>query len=254
MTEPSLQRKVALVTGSSRGVGAGIAAALAEAGATTVVHHRDSLDQARSVAKNIETAGGRALVFQGDLTQEEQVLRLFRDVRDQVGPVDILGNNAGTSQPRDIFRITMEDWNRILHVNLTSAFACTRAVVEDMKERRWGRIIYISSVVARQGALFGHAHYAATKSGMIGMAKSVARTMAPYQVTVNTLCVGMVETELLHQTLDEEQIREAVGRIPLGRFCHPREVGYACAFLAGEQAGYITGAAIDINGGMVMDG
>ncbi len=254
MTDDWLQGKIALVTGSSRGLGAGIVKILAEYGATVIVHHRDSLDRARQVVQHIEADGGRATIAQADLTEQDQVDGMFQTLRRDVGPIDILVNNAGTSQSKDIFEISLADWDRMLSVNLTSAFLCSQAVAADMKARQWGRIVLISSAVARQGALFGHVHYAATKSGMIGFAKTLARTLAPYQVTVNTLGVGMVDTELLHQTLSDEQIEAAYRRIPLNRFCQPSEVGHLCAFLASEHAGYITGAMIDINGGMVMDG
>ncbi|MBN1343709.1 MAG: 3-oxoacyl-ACP reductase FabG [Phycisphaerae bacterium] len=254
MTPRWLEGKVALVTGSSRGLGSGIVKVLAEYGATVIVHHRDSLGRARGVVQDIESAGGSATIVQADLTIDDDVRRMFEAIRRDVGPVDILVNNAGTSQSKDIFEITREDWDRLLSTNLSSTFLCCKAVAEDMKARRWGRIIMISSVVARQGALYGHVHYAASKSGMIGLAKTLARTMAPYQVTVNTLGVGMVETELLHQTLSDEQVASARGRIPLGRLLQSSEVGHLCAFLSSEHASFITGAMIDINGGMVMDG
>ena len=254
MSTDWLSGRIALVTGSSRGLGAGIAKVLAEYGATVIVHCREQRDAALAVASSIEAAGGPASVAQADLTVPDEVARMFEGIRRDVGPIDILVNNAGTSQPKDIFEISPEDWERILSVNLTSAFLCSQAVAEDMRARRWGRILMISSAVARQGALFGHVHYAASKSGMIGLAKTLARTMAPHQVTVNTLGVGMIDSELLHQTLTPEQIESAAARIPLGRTCKPSEVGHLCAFLASDRAAYITGAMIDINGGMVMDG
>ena len=254
MTDDWLQGRTALVTGSSRGLGAGIVKVLADYGADVIVHHRDSLDRARGVVADIEAAGGRATIAQADLTDPDQVQQMFDALRRDVGPIDVLVNNAGTSQPKDIFEISLADWQRMMAVNLTSAFLCSQAVAGDMRSRNWGRILMISSAVARQGALFGHVHYAATKSGMIGFAKTLARTLAPHHVTVNTLGVGMVDTELLHQTLSDEQIQAAYSRIPLQRFCQPSEVGHLCAFLASDRAAYITGAMIDINGGMVMDG
>jgi NAD(P)-dependent dehydrogenase (short-subunit alcohol dehydrogenase family) len=254
MTDDWLEGKIALVTGSSRGLGAGIVKVLAEYGATVIVHHRDSLDRARQVVEEIEAAGAQAMIAQADLTEPVEVRRMFEDIRRDIGLIDILVNNAGTSQPKDIFEIELDDWDRLLSINLTSAFLCCKAVAEDMRRRDWGRIIMISSAVARQGALFGHVHYAATKSGMIGFAKTLARTLAPHNVTVNTLGVGMVDTELLHQTLSDDQIQSAYRRIPLRRFCQPSEVGHLCAFLASDRGAYITGAMIDINGGMVMDG
>ncbi len=254
MSPDWLQGKVALVTGSSRGLGAGIVKVLAEYGATVIVHHRDSLDRAEQVLADIRAGGGRATLAQADLTDGEQTDRMFQAIRRDVGPIDVLVNNAGTSQPKDIFEMSRDDWDRVLHINLTSAFLCCKAVVDDMKARNWGRILMISSAVARQGALYGHVHYAATKSGMIGLAKTLARTMAPHRVTVNTIGTGMVDTELLHQTLSDEELQAAYARIPLNRFLQPSEVGHLCAFLASEHAAYITGAMVDINGGMVMDG
>ncbi len=254
MKQIILAGKRALVTGGSRGVGKGIVESLAQAGADVVIHCRSRADLAEVVAKKAQQLGVTATVVCADLTRPDDVKHMFDAIRREAGPIDILVNNAGTSQAKDIFQISNDDWRSLIDTNLTSAFLCSQAVVESMRQRRWGRIIFISSVVARQGALYGHAHYAASKSGMIGMAKTIARTLSPYHVTVNTLGVGMIQTELLKETLDEQQTNTARSRIPVGRFAEPCEVGDLCAFLASDLASYITGAMIDINGGMVMDG
>ncbi|MBQ4574661.1 MAG: 3-oxoacyl-ACP reductase FabG [Clostridia bacterium] len=243
-----LNGKIALVTGSSRGIGKGIALALAKAGADIIVNYIGNKEAALEVGKEIEAMGRRALVIRADVSEEDQVAALFDEIMQNFGRLDILVNNAGTSQPKDIFEMDSADWDRIIKTNLTSGMLCSKRAMEIMRNQKSGRIIFISSVVGQRGALFGHTHYAATKSGQIGMTKTLARTAAPYGITVNAIAPGIIETELLVQTHGPEGVQELANDIPLG-LGKPSDIGYAAVYLSSDEASYITGITLDVNGG-----
>ena len=183
-----------------------------------------------------------------DVTDSRAVAALFKNIKDKFGRLDILANNAGTSQPKDIFEITDEDWDRLIKTNLTSGFYCSRQAMFMMRDQRCGRIVFTSSVVGHRGALFGHVHYAATKAGQMGMVKTLARTGAPYGITVNAVAPGIVDTELLHKTHGDEGVKELAKTIPLG-LGSVYDIGNAVAFLCSDEAHYITGITLDVNGG-----
>jgi NAD(P)-dependent dehydrogenase (short-subunit alcohol dehydrogenase family) len=244
-----LTDQTAIVTGASRGLGRGIALVLAEMGADVVVNYVSAKAQADEVVAMITAQGRRALAVQGDVGTEEGVKRLFDAAMAEFGRLDILVNNAGTSQPKDVFEMTLDDWDRLLRTNLTSCFLCSQAAMRIMAPQKRGRIVNVSSVVGHQGAIFGHLHYAATKSGMLGVTKTLARTAAPLGITVNAVAPGCIETELLHQTLGEERVEEMRSKIPLG-LGTIRDVGLAVAYLCGEGGRYVTGATLDVNGGL----
>lgn len=244
----SLNGKVALVTGSSRGIGRGIALALAEAGADVVVNCMGNVAAAEEVAGKIREMGRKALIIKSDVSDAEQVKVMFAEIMSAFGKLDILVNNAGTSQDKDIFEMTYEDWDRIIKTNLTSGMLCSKAAMEIMREQKGGRIIFISSVVGERGALFGHIHYAATKSGQIGITKTLARTAAKHNITVNAIAPGLIRTELLMQTHGEEGAEELGASIPLG-LGRIEDVGAAAVYLASDEACYVTGATLDVNGG-----
>jgi 3-oxoacyl-[acyl-carrier protein] reductase len=246
-----LQDQVAIVTGASRGLGRGIALVLAEQGAHVVVNYLSAAEQAREVVQMIAAMGRRAVATQADAGLPEGAEHLCQAAIDQFGRLDILVNNAGTSQPKDVFAITPDDWDRLIRTNLTSCFLCSQAAMRIMAAQKRGRIVNISSVVAHQGALFGHLHYAATKSGMLGITKTLSRTAAPLGITVNAVAPGCIETELLHQTLGDPGVEEMRCKIPLG-LGTARDVGLAVAFLCGEGGRYITGATLDVNGGLYL--
>ncbi|MFZ2644016.1 MAG: 3-oxoacyl-ACP reductase family protein [Verrucomicrobiia bacterium] len=246
-----LSGQVAIVTGASRGLGRGIALVLAEQGADVVVNYVSAETQAQEVVAQITALGRRALAVKADASAAADVERLFQATVDHFGRLDILVNNAGTSQPKDIFQIEAADWDRIIRTNLTSCFLCSQAAMRIMARQKHGRIVNVSSVVGHQGALFGHVHYAATKSGMLGMTRTLARTGAPLGITVNAVAPGCIETELLHETLTDAGVEEMRGKIPLG-LGTPRDVGLSVAFLCGEGGRFITGATLDLNGGMYM--
>lgn len=250
MTNP-LTGQVAIVTGAARGLGRGIALVLAEQGADVVVNYVSAETQAQEVVAHITKMGRRALAVKADASAADDVERMFQATLEHFGRFDILVNNAGTSQPKDIFQIETDDWDRIIRTNLTSCFHCSQAAMRIMARQKSGRIVNISSVVGHQGALFGHVHYAATKSGMLGMTRTLARTGAPLGITVNAVAPGCIETELLHETLSDKGVEEMRTKIPLG-LGTPRDVGLAVAFLCGEGGRYITGATLDVNGGLYM--
>jgi 3-oxoacyl-[acyl-carrier protein] reductase len=247
----SLIDQVALVTGASRGLGRGIAMALAEAGANVIVNYRSSRAEAERVVERIGALNRRSIAVQADVSSEADVRRLFAEIEAEFGRLDILVNNAGTSQPRDIFEETLEDWHHIIDTNLTSCFLCSKAAMTIMRDQGSGRIVNISSIVGQRGALFGHVHYAAAKSGMLGFARTLARTAAPLGITVNCVAPGIIDTELLRQTHGDSQVAELAAGVPLG-LGTVRDVGLAVAFLCGEGGRYITGATLDVNGGMLL--
>lgn len=239
-----LTGKLALVTGSSRGIGKGIALALARAGADVIVNYVGAKEEAEATAQEIRKLGRKATVMQADVSNKEQVDRMFENI----DHLDILVNNAGTSQDKDIFEIEKEDWDRIINTNLTSGYLCSKRAMELMRNQNYGRIIFISSVVGERGALFGHIHYAATKSGQIGITKTLARTAAPYNITVNAIAPGIIETELLYKTHGAEGVAKLGASIPLG-LGNVNDIGAAAVYLASDEARYVTGMTLDVNGG-----
>ncbi|MDQ6481687.1 3-oxoacyl-ACP reductase family protein [Dyadobacter sp. LHD-138] len=243
-----LEGKVALITGSTKGIGKGIALVLAEKGADIVINAEAIDDEAQQLADRIKAMGRKVIIIKADVRLEKEVKDLFDQIIEKFGQLDILVNNAGTNQPKDIFETELVDWQRIIDTNLTSTFLCSRQAMKIMANQKSGRIICISSVVGERGALFGHVHYASSKSGILGFVKTLARTGAPLGINVNAVAPGLIGTELLFQTHGEEQVNDLAKSIPLG-LGTPRQVGLAVAYLAGEGGDYITGATIDINGG-----
>ncbi|MCK5803608.1 MAG: 3-oxoacyl-ACP reductase FabG [Lentisphaeria bacterium] len=247
----NLTDKTALVTGSSRGLGRGIALALAEQGADIVVNYRSAEKEANEVCDAVRAMGRRALPVQADVSTKDGVAGLFAAAMEEFGKLDILVNNAGTTRSQDIFEAELEDWEFIVRTNLTSSFLCSKHAMEIMRDQGGGRIVFISSIVGQRGALYGHVHYAATKGGMYGMVKTLARTGAPLGITVNAIAPGIIETELLTQTHGEAEIQKLSASVPLG-LGNTRDIGLAVAYVCGEGGRYITGSTIDVNGGMYL--
>lgn len=242
--------RVALVTGGGRGIGRAVALRLARDGARVAVSYRANDAAAEETAGKIKRAGGECALFKGDVSLSEDVEALVKGVNASFGPVEILVNNAGTTRDNILLRMKEAEFDEVLATNLKGAYLCTRAVLRAMVRARWGRILNVSSVVGLSGNA-GQANYAASKAGLLGLTKSTAREVANRGITVNALAPGYVETELTGK-LDESvkgRIREAV---PAGRFGEPEEIAATVAFLAGEEAGYITGQTIAVDGGMVM--
>ncbi|HSD52159.1 MAG TPA: 3-oxoacyl-[acyl-carrier-protein] reductase [Candidatus Methylomirabilis sp.] len=244
----SLAQKVALVTGGSRGIGAAIANGLSEAGAAVALCARH-LEAAVSVAKAIEARGGRALAFEADIGRAEDADRVAAACLDRFGRLDILVNNAGMTRDGLILRMKDEDWDQVLAVNLGGAFRCTRAALRPMlKQKQGGRIINISSVVGSMGNV-GQANYVAAKAGLIGLTKALAREVASRGITVNAVSPGFIDTDLT-AGLPETARQTYLAQIPLGRFGTVGEVAAVVCFLASDEAAYITGQVIHVNGGL----
>lgn len=250
MLNLDLTGRVALVTGGSRGIGRAIALALAEQGAAVAVHYRSQVVQAQMAADHILEKSGRAIIVQADLAQPDAPDWLVRQVTDQLGQPDILINNAGEFTDSLVEEMTDDIWAQTLALNLTAAFACTRACLPMMKSRAWGRIISITSQAAFVGSS-KHAHYAAAKAGLAGFSYSLAKEVGADGITVNMVAPGRIVTDML---ADHIPTREAewIKQTPLRRLGQPEEVAGAVVFLASNAASYITGETIHVNGGVFM--
>jgi 3-oxoacyl-[acyl-carrier protein] reductase len=242
--------RVAIVTGGGRGIGRAIAGRLAGEGANLAISYRSNEIAAEEAAQKVRAAGVRCELFKGDVSSPEDVEALFTGVRDAFGRVDILVNNAGITRDNLVMRMNEGEFDDVLRTNLRGTYLCTRAALRPMIRARWGRIVNVSSVVGLVGNA-GQANYAASKAGIIGLTKSVAREVAQRGITVNAVAPGYVETELTGGLPEKvkEQIRE---QIPAGRFGEPEEVAEVVAFLVAEEAGYVTGQTIAVDGGMTM--
>jgi len=246
----SLQNKVALVTGGSRGIGRAIATTLAAAGATVVVNYKGNQAAAEEVVNTILAAEGQALAVQADISQAEDVEQLFKTTLERFGTINILVNNAGITRDTLLLRMKEEDFDTVINTNLRGVYLCTKAALRPMTKARGGRIINIASVVGLIGNP-GQANYAAAKAGIIGFTKSTAREMASRNITVNAIAPGYIETELTGMLGD--QIRAAIlEAIPLGRLGVAQDVANAVCFVASDAAAYITGQTLTVDGGMVM--
>ncbi|MBA7692473.1 3-oxoacyl-[acyl-carrier-protein] reductase [subsurface metagenome] len=241
-----LSNRVAIVTGSGRGIGRAIALKLAEVGATVVVN--DINETVDEVAEEIKALNRQSLAIVADVSLASDVDRLVATARATYEKVDILVNNAGIARDQLVVRMSDEDWDSVLNVNLKSVFLCTRAVLRHMIKQRWGRIINITSIVGIVGNP-GQANYASAKAGIIGFTRTIAKEVASRGITVNAIAPGFIDTEMT-QHIDEKRRQELMGRIPLGYLGSPRDVAEAVAFLASEEARYITGQVLNVDGGM----
>ena len=241
--------RVALVTGASQGIGRAVAMELAKAGATVVLAARN-VEKLEAVKAEIVAAGGKAESFALDVSSEESIKAVGKAVIAQTGPVHILVNNAGVTRDGLAMRMKLADWNEVLTTNLTGAFLLTQAVLPAMLRERWGRIVNITSVVGETGQA-GQANYAASKAGLIGLTKSLARELASRAITVNAVAPGYIETAMT-AVLNDEQKNAMLGVVPLGRPGSDADIAAAVRFLASEEAGYITGHTLDVNGGLYM--
>lgn len=244
-----LEGRIALVTGASQGIGRACAVALAAAGATVALAARNEAKLAE-VAAEIEAAGGKAAAFALDVASEESIKAGAKAILDRFGKVEILVNNAGITRDDLVLRMKRSDWDDVISTNLTGAFLLTQAVLRAMLKNRWGRIVNISSVVGRTGQA-GQVNYAATKAGLIGMTQSLAREVAARGITVNAVAPGYIETPMT-AVLTAEQTAAMMAAIPLGRAGTDSDIANAVLYLASEGAGYVTGAVLDVNGGMFM--
>ena len=240
-----LANRVAIITGSGRGIGRAIALKLAEAGATIVV---SDIAEAEPVAEEIRAMNRKSLAVSADVSSSSDVAKLVETTISTYGRIDILVNNAGITRDHNILRMSEEDWDTVLNVNLKSVFLCTKAVLPHMSKQNWGRIISISSIVGIVGNV-GQANYASSKAGVIGFTRAIAKEWSSRGITVNAIAPGFIETPMTRQ-LKEEWRQALVKRIPVGYFGTPQDIAEAVAFLASEEARYITGQVLGVDGGM----
>jgi 3-oxoacyl-[acyl-carrier protein] reductase len=246
----SLEGRVAVVTGASRGIGKSIALLLAGRGAAVLVNYNHSAQAAEDIVNEICASGGRAIPFQADVSQMEQAQKLLKAAIDDLGGLDILVNNAGITRDTLIMMMGESDWDEVISTNLKSTFNCSKVAVRHMMRKRYGRIINITSVSGQLGNA-GQTNYSASKAGQIGFTKALAREVAGRNITVNAIAAGYIETDIWAK-VPEEARQAALSIIPLGRKGQPQEIAYAVAFLASDQAAYITGQVLGVDGGMAM--
>ena len=244
-----LDGRVALVTGASQGIGKAIALELAKGGATVALAARSEAKLA-DVKAEIEAAGGKAETFALDVSNEDAIKATAKEIVAKLGAVHILVNNAGVTRDTLMLRMKTADWDDVLDTNLKGAFLLTQALLQPMMKARWGRVINISSVNGELGAA-GQANYSASKAGLIGLTKSMAREFATRNITVNAVAPGFIETDMTH-VLTDDQKNAMLGMVPLGRAGSVADIAAAVSFLASEGAGYITGHTLDVNGGLYM--
>jgi len=246
----TLEGKIAVVTGGSRGIGRTVSLRLAEMGCMVYVNYVNRADAAEETAAAIRDNGGKAGVVQFDVADFEQTQGAFKSIIAEAGSIDILVNNAGITRDGLVARMKESDWDSVLDTNLKGAFACAKAAFKPMMKKRWGRIVNISSIVGFSGN-GGQVNYSAAKAGMVGLTKSLAREFASRSITVNCVSPGYIMTEMTDQ-LDESVKEKMLGEIPLGTLGEAADIAAAVAYLVSDEAGYVTGQTLHVNGGMYM--
>ncbi len=249
MTGLRLDGRTALVTGASRGIGEAVAARLAAHGARVVLAARTT-ERLEALAAKVSGEGGEALAFALDLAETAAVAERLKELPEEWAEIDILVNNAGITADNLLPRMSLEDWERVLRTNLTGAYAMTKALTRGMMRRRWGRVISVSSVVGLMGNA-GQTNYAAAKAGLIGFTKSLARELASRSVTVNAIAPGYIETAMT-EALGQQASEQLASAIPARRLGTVDDVAWACAYLASEEAGYVTGHVLNVSGGLYI--
>jgi 3-oxoacyl-[acyl-carrier protein] reductase len=245
-----LTGKIALITGSSQGIGRATAERLAQSGAEIVINYRNNASAAAEVKANIKAMGRRCIAIQADVSLEEDVSSLFAETNEALGPVSILVNNAGTTRDKLILQMSLADFEYVVDTNLRSAFLCTKAALRGMMKAHWGRIVNISSPSALLGTP-GQANYSASKAAIIALTLTTAREMASRNITANAIAPGFIPTELT-STLTDQQRQYLLDNTPIGRFGTPEEIAAAINFLCSPEAAYITGQTLCVDGGMAM--
>jgi len=244
-----MQSRIALVTGGTGGIGTSIVKRLAGMGHKVATNYRNE-EKAKAWQAQMRAEGFEVALAPGDVSSAEEAQGMVREIERQLGPVEILVNNAGITRDTTFHRMTPEQWNEVICTNLNSCFNVTRPVIEGMRERKWGRIIQISSINGQKGQ-YGQANYAAAKAGMHGFTISLAQENAKFGVTVNTVCPGYIATDMV-MAVPEDVRNKIIAQIPTGRLGSPEEIAYAVAFFVPDEAGWITGANLSANGGQYM--
>ncbi len=250
MSDAGLHGRRALVTGASRGIGRATALALAAAGARVAINYARTETEATATAGTITAAGGEAVVVQADVGDPAAIAAMFEQLKRRWGGVDILVNNAAVTHGGYLMMLSEDGWDRVLRTNLRGAFLCARQALRAMIAGRWGRIVNVVSPAAALGQQ-GAANYAASKGGLLSMGKSLAREVARYNITVNAVCPGLIDTQLI-ETVPAADRARFLAQIPLNRYGTPEEVADALVFLASDRARYITGATLTVDGGLTM--
>lgn len=246
----SLDGRVAIVTGASRGIGRAVALELGRRGASVVINYNKSPEGAEQVVNEIQAAGGKAAAFQADVSNTAAAQALIKFAVDTFGDLHILVNNAGITRDMLIMMMSEEDWDSVIDTNLKSTFNCSKAAVKHMMRKRYGRIINMASISGQMGN-GGQTNYSASKAGQIGFTKALAREVSSRSITVNAIAPGFVDTEIL-SAMAPETLAAAIKMVPLARLAKPEEIGYAVAFLASDQAAFITGQVLGVDGGTAM--
>ena len=246
-----LSGKIAIVTGAARGMGLAVAKRLAAAGASIAINDVNA-EAAAQAASDLSAQGHAALAVPGDVTSGDEVGRLVARAVDHYGEVHILVNNAGILRPTPVIDIEEDEWDLVVNVNLKGTFLCSRAVLPGMQETGWGRIVNFSSTAGKNVSTVGGAHYTAAKAGILGFTRHLAKEVAGHGITVNAVCPGLIDTEMVRSTISAERAQAYADSFPIKRLGEPYEVAELVAFLASDRAAYITGASLDINGGDLM--
>lgn len=246
----SFRGRIALITGSSRGIGRATALHFADLGADVIVNYQTSADAAREVAGLIESKGRRTMVCQADVSNKDDVEKMRDEVLKRFGRVDILVNNAGITRDKSFAKMDYDMWRAVISAHVDGAYLCTKAFIDGMADRGYGRIVNVSSIIGQMGN-FGQANYSAAKAALIGLTKTLAREYARKKVTVNAVAPGFIETDML-RGVPEEVKQKLLTQIPLGRFGTAEEVAKAIAYLCSDDAAWITGQVLAINGGQYM--
>jgi 3-oxoacyl-[acyl-carrier protein] reductase len=245
-----LNGKIAVVTGGGRGIGRAIVLALGKEGVKVLINYRGKKESALETLEELKKLGGEGEIYQADVSVEEEVEKMFSFVLEKWGKLDILVNNAGITKDNLLIRMKSEEWDQVINTNLRGVFLCTRSALKIMLKQRSGRIINISSVVGLKGNI-GQANYASAKAGIIGFTKAVAREVASRGITVNAIAPGFIKTEMT-DVLSEEMKKKVLDEIPLGRFGDPEDVANAVKFLVSDEASYITGVVLNVDGGLAI--
>lgn len=240
--------RVAIVTGAGRGMGRAVAARLAAGGAKLVVNDLDA-DSTERTAVALQESGAEALATPGDVTSSADVARMVVGALGHFGRIDVLVNNAGVLRPTAVFDIEEEEWDMVVNGNLKSTYLCSRAVLPAMRDQGWGRIVNFSSTAGKNVSTVGGAHYTASKAAILGFTRHLAKEEAAHGITVNAVCPGLIDTEMVRSTISKERTAAYASSFPIARLGEPYEVAELVAFLASDKAAYITGASLDINGG-----